>query len=293
MNTAASVRERLEIQRKQAQMIAIAHIGVYLAAVVLIVLHLYVPAAIITGINFLIYLFLVRGQIRHYSLAVSKANVLCGLCSPLESAQFTDRVGMSMKRFQSLAVLPMVEREGSLLVRAAFSGQGYGLDLEGCEFTLHYAAPGARDKNQYRFLSGTLLTAEPRTGAWPGDWLLLRRGLLDEAAQSTFLEERGYTPFSCPDGKLNDRFQLYAGDGVQEVPQWLARRLSRAAEQSDRLGAVRLTGKQAAVYLENRFYTSRTKVRDLPNEKWLTHCPLPERDGMWELFRSLGAGEGA
>ena len=276
MNTAASVRERLEIQRKQAQMIAIAHIGVYLAAVVLIVLHLYVPAAIITGINFLIYLFL-----------------LCGLCSPLESAQFTDRVGMSMKRFQSLAVLPMVEREGSLLVRAAFSGQGYGLDLEGCEFTLHYAAPGARDKNQYRFLSGTLLTAEPRTGAWPGDWLLLRRGLLDEAAQSTFLEERGYTPASCPDGKLNDRFQLYAGDGVQEVPQWLARRLSRAAEQSDRLGAVRLTGKQAAVYLENRFYTSRTKVRDLPNEKWLTHCPLPERDGMWELFRSLGAGEGA
>ena len=178
-------------------------------------------------------------------------------------------------------------------MRAAFSGQGYGLDLEGCEFTLHYAAPGARDKNQYRFLSGTLLTAEPRTGAWPGDWLLLRRGLLDEAAQSTFLEERGYTPASCPDGKLNDRFQLYAGDGVQEVPQWLARRLSRAAEQSDRLGAVRLTGKQAAVYLENRFYTSRTKVRDLPNEKWLTHCPLPERDGMWELFRSLGAGEGA
>ena len=62
-------------------------------------------------------------------------------------------------------------------------------------------------------------------------------------------------------------------------------------EQTDRLAAVRLAPNQAAVYLENRFYTGRTKIRDLPNEKWLTHCPLPERDAAWDLFRSLDATE--
>ena len=38
MNTVTSVREQLEAQRRRAQGIGIAHAGVYLAAVVLVVL---------------------------------------------------------------------------------------------------------------------------------------------------------------------------------------------------------------------------------------------------------------
>lgn len=290
MNTVTSVREQLEAQRRRAQGIGIAHAGVYLAAVVLVALRLYVPAAVAAGVNLLVFLFFVRGQIKGYSQAVARANVLCGLCAPLEEARFTGRAGLSAEQFRSLALLPIMEGDNSLLVRAAFSGRGFGLELGGCEMTLHYPAPGAKN-TRYRFLSGTLLTAAPRSKTWAGDWLLLRRGLLDEAVQRAFLEERGYTPAVCPESRVSGRFQLYAGDGAREMPRWLARRLSRTLEKAECLGAVRLTADRAAVYLENRFYTGGAKVRDLPDEAWLTHCPLPERDGVWELFESLGAAQ--
>lgn len=290
MNTAALVREQLEAQRKRVQVIATAHAAVYLAAVVLAVLRLYAPCVAVAGVNLLVFVFFVRRQIKGYSQAAARANVLCGLCAPLEEAQFTGRTGLSTQQFRDLAMLPLRNVDDSLLVRAAFSGQGFGLELWGCEMTLHYPVEGAKN-TQYRFLSGTLLTAVPQSKAWEGDWLLLRRGLVDEEAQRAFLEERGYAPAGCPEGKLDERFQLYAGDGAREMPRWLSRRLSRLVEKAERTGAVRLTAKKAAVYLENRFYTGRTKVRDLPDEEWLTHCPLPERDAVWELFQSLGAEE--
>jgi len=251
---------------------------------------LYVPAAVIAGANLLVYLFLVRKQITGYSEAVSRANVLCGLCGPLDAAEYTGRTGMSEEEFKALKLLPFMTGGNSVLIRAAFSGQGFGLKLGGCEFTVHYAIQRAKNA-QYRFLSGTLLTAVPQPGAWEGDWLLLRHGLLEETAQQSFLEEHGFTPANCSEDRLNDRFQLYAGDGAQSVPRWLARRLSRAVENSDRIASIRLTKTQAAVYLENRFYTGRTKISALPDEAWLAHCPLPERDMVWELFRSLNETE--
>lgn len=290
MNTAAQFRQELEDLRKRTQLIGIAHAAVYAAAVVLVVLHMYVPAAVLAGVNLLVFLFFVRGQIEGYSQAAARANVLCGLCAPLEEARFTGRTGLNAEQFKALALLPLMEGDNSLLVRGAFSGLGFGLELGGCEMTLHYKVQGAKSA-EYRFLSGTLLTAAPRSGAWEGDWLLLRRGLLDETVQRAFLEERGYTPASCPEAKLEERYRLYAGDGAREMPRWLARRVSRAMEETDRLGAVRLTADRAAVYLENRFYTGKTRVRDLPDEEWLVHCPLPERDAVWKLFQSLGAAE--
>jgi len=292
MNTAAFARKQLETQKKQTQFIVIAHVGVYVAAMVLVVFRLYVPAAVIAGADLLVYLFLVRKQITGYSEAVSRANVLCGLCGPLDAAEYTGRTGMSEEKFRDLKLLPFMTGENSVLIRAAFSGQGFGLELGGCEFTLHYAIQGTKNV-QYRFLSGTLLTAAPQSGAWEGDWLLLRHGLLEETAQLGFLEGHGFTPADCSEDRLNDRFQLYAGDGAQSMsmPRWLARRLSRAVENSERIAAIRLTKTRAAVYLENRFYTGRTKISALPDEAWLTHCPLPERDGVWGLFRSLSEAE--
>lgn len=293
MNTVTLVREQLEARRKRVQAIGLAHAGVYLAAAVLVVLHLYLPAAVTAGVNLLVFLTIVRGQVKGYSQAVTRANVLCGLCAPLKEPQFTDRVGIDREHLQALSLLPMMEGDNSLLTRAGFSGHGYDLELGGCEFTLHYSARGAAGRTRYRFLSGTLLTAASQNGGFTGDWLLLRRGLLEEAVQAAFLEERGYTPANCPESRVSDRFQIYAGDGAREMPRWLARRLSRLVEQTDRLSAARFTPGQAAVYLENRFYTGRTKVRDLPGEEWLTHCPLPERDGVWELFRAWKEAEEA
>lgn len=293
MRTAEQARQELEELRKRTHIIGGVHAVIYALAVALAAVGQYVPGAVLAGANLLVYVLFLRRRIGAYSEGAARENILCGLCAPLEEARYTGRTGPGAQQLRALGLLPMREGDNSLLTRAAFSGQGFGLELTGCEMTLHYAAPGAGGKVQYRFLSGTLLTAAPRSGTWTGDWLLLRRGLLDEAAQAAFLEEQGYTPAACSQEKLSGRFQIYAGDGAGELPRWLARRVERLAEQSKCLGAVRLTEKQAAIYLENRFYTGRTKVRDLPNEKWLLHCPLPERDGVWELFRSLSAGESA
>lgn len=290
MRTAQQARQELEELRKRTQVICAVHAVLYALALALAAVGQVVPGAVIAGVNLLAYLLFLRKKTGGYSEAAARENILCGLCAPLEGASYTGRAGMTAGELKELKLLPFEDGGRSLLVRAAFSGNGFGLELGGCEFTLHYAAQGVKNK-EYRFLSGTLLTAAPRSGAWEGDWLLLRRGLLDGEVQRTFLEENGFTPANCPEGWLNDRFQLYAGDGAQEMPRWLARRVSRAAEGAERISAVRLTPRKAAVCLENRFYTGRTKVRDLPGEEWLTHCPLPERDGVWELFRSLSTAE--
>lgn len=291
MRTAEQARKELEELRKRTQIICAVHAVIYALAIALASVGQYAAGAALTGANLLAYVLFLRRKIGAYSESAARENILFGLCAPLEEARYTGRVGPGAEEFQSLALLPIKEGKDALLVRAAFSGQGYGLELEGCEFTLHYAAPGVKDKTRYQFLSGTLLTAQPQNSAWAGNWLLLRRGLLDETVQRVFLEKQGYGPAGCLDGRLDDRFLLYSGDGVQDMPRWLARRLIRLMEQTDRLAAVRLTRNQAAVYLENRFYTGRTKIRDLPSEKWLTHSPLPERDAVWDLFRSLDAAE--
>lgn len=291
MRTAEQARKELEELRKRTQIICAVHAVIYALAITLAAVGQYAAGAALTGANLLAYVLFLRRRIGAYSESAARENILFGLCAPLEEARYTGRVGPGAEEFQSLALLPIKEGKDALLVRAAFSGQSYGLELGGCEFTLHYTAPGAKDKTRYQFLSGTLLTARPQNSAWAGNWLLLRCGLLDEAVQQIFLEQQGYAPAACSQEKLSDRFQIYAGDGAGELPRWLARRVERLAEQSERLGAVRLTEKRAAVYLENRFYTGRTKIRDLPNEKWLTHCPLPERDAVWDLFRNLNAAE--
>ena len=50
-------------------------------------------------------------------------------------------------------------------------------------------------------------------------------------------------------------------------------------------GAVRLGGDCCAVFLVNRFYTRRVKVRELPEAQELCVNPLPERDAVLALMR--------
>lgn len=193
MRTAEQARQELEELRKRTQMICAVHAVIYALAIALAAVGQYAAGAALAGAN----LLFLRRRIGSYSESAARENILCGLCAPLEEAQYIGRVGPSAEEFQSLALLPIKEGKDALLARAAFSGQGCGLELEGCEFTLHYAAPGAKDKTQHQFLSGTLLTARPQNSAWAGNWLLLRRGLLNEAAQQVFLEKRGYDLAGC------------------------------------------------------------------------------------------------
>lgn len=48
---------------------------------------------------------------------------------------------------------------------------------------------------------------------------------------------------------------------------------------------------RAAEQVRQELEELRKRIQNLPNEKRLAHCPLPERDAAWDLFRSLDAAE--
>jgi hypothetical protein len=117
---------------------------------------------------------------------------------------------------------------------------------------------------------------------------LRRGGLLHPATQQAFLTAQGWKEVSWPneDQELALHYALYTREEGVQAPQTLVSRLEKLYKKAPTLGAVRLSEEKAAVYLTGRFYTFPAKVRDLPTPDMLTRCPLPERDGAWEFFRS-------
>ncbi len=82
-----------------------------------------------------------------------------------------------------------------------------------------------------------------------------------------------------------EAFRLYSTRVPEEVPETLYRHLELLARTAPCLGAVRLTGETSAVFLVNRFYTRRVKVRELPDVNALCENPLPERDAALAFLR--------
>lgn len=288
MEGLTQVREALAKRRRRVQICYVLHTLLYAVALLLGVTRHYVPAVAVGGGNMVLYFLFLRGQLRGYSDAVSQARILYGLCAPLKEARYTGRAGLDVARFQALGLLPIRGHEKSLLVREGFVGKGFGLELEGWEVSFHYPVHAA-GRISYKFLSGSILMA--RGAAAPdreGDRLLIRHGMVDSSAQDKFARESGWTRCGCPIENLGKNFDIYSKTG-EELPRQWAERLNRCFQQAGSLGAVRIAPEYVAVYLGNRFYTGRTKVRDLPDLDLLKHSPLPERDAVWELFRFWAA----
>lgn len=272
-------------QRKQVWICCFIHICLYIIALGLGFWHQLMLAAVIAGANTILYLLLVRGQIADYKTAVSRANILYGLCGPLEEARYTGRRGLDRQEFENLGLFPLFDGPNSLLVREGFSGTGFGLNLKGCEVSFHYPVY-SQSRTEYRFLSGSILTAERSAApSEDGDWLIVRKDLLDAAALDSFAGEKGLGRSACPIESISSKFDFYSPAGGP-VPHELAERFETCLKQADSLGAVRVKPRQAAVYLANRFYTRRIRLRDLPpSPQQLSRNTLPERDGVWKFFR--------
>ena len=284
MKDVKEIREDLAKRQKRVQVCYVAYTLIYVAALALGVRELLVPAVVIGGANMVGYFLFLRGQVKGYSHAVARANILCGLCRPLTEAEYTDREGLDWAAFQDLALLPIRDHPSSLLVREGFAGKGFGLSLKGWEVSFHYPVYG-KGRTDYRFLSGSILTAEgPARPDGDGDWLLIRKGMVDAAAQDVFVEKSGFRACKCPVEALSKSFDVYSRTGAP-MPRGWADQFSRLFKQAGSLGAVRASPRAAAVYLGNRFYTGRTKVRELPGADKLERNPLPERDKVWEFFR--------
>lgn len=284
MRDLKETQKALARRRRQVQIYYVVHTLFYVAALVLGLQEHYVLAVAVGGTNMVLYFIFLRRQVRNYSDAVSQARILHGLCGLLKEARYTGRKGLDLARFQTFELLPIRNHAGSLLVREGFEGTGFGLSLSGWEVSFHYPV-SAGGRTDYKFLNGSILAAEGAAAPdLDGDWMLLRRGMVDQAAQAAFTAASGLAHCACPVEKLTEHFDIYSKTG-EELPRRWAERLSKCFQQAGSLGAVRIAPSHAAVYLGNRFYTGRVKVRELQDAERLRCSPLPERDAVWELFR--------
>ena len=282
MYTPEQFHDKLAAQRRRVQILFVAHTAVYAIALLLMVFQ-HMTAGMVLGVaNLLLHFLLIRGQLKGYSQSATDANLLLGVCQPLTEPRCTGGAGMTDEAFDALALLPIRRGKGrSLMAHNGFAGRLNDMEVQGFEATLHYPVE-KNGKTEFQFLNGTLLTAgwqQPVSGSC----LLLHKHLLEPGAEQAFLEQHRLRTVT-PDTPALKEYLLCA-EHPEQVPQAVCRHLALLAQAAPGLGAVRLAPHQAAVFLVNRFYSRRIKVRELPDTAALTTNPLPERDAVFALFR--------
>lgn len=281
MDEVTAAIEALESKRVRARWIVAAHVAVYAAALLLFVFGKWPPALALLLANLLIYFLLARRSVGGYAQAATEANLRFGLCAGLEDMTYQAKGGVTQADLERWAMLPVAGKGDGLLCRHLVTGRKGDMELGCAEITFHYMAPGAKGREEQRFLSGSLLTARERPDPKRGSWLFLRQNLLEAGARETFIEANGYhAAQGAPEG-----FFLYAPQAEAELPGYLTRRVAKLCGGMESLGALRLTRDGAAAYLDMRFYTGSSYPTTHPSASQLRENTLAERDDLWDLFR--------
>lgn len=248
-------------------------IAVCFAVALLLLLRGQIPYGVLLLAVSVVLLLMARQLGRQYARNAA-ANLCFGLARDLEGFAYRASGGMDEAAFRAWSLLPLADGDRRLLCRNTFSGRRDGLDLAGSEVTFHYKADAGGTAG-YRFLSGTLLTAE--TGDRPGGdgWLLLNGDLAEEPELRRFLEEAGWRPAAALNGRR------FFARGEQTPGEDLLARLSGLPES---VTALRLASGGAAAYLDRRFYTGARYPSARPTPERLRENTLPERDPVWDLF---------
>lgn len=276
-------------RQKRLQMVGLGCLMVFGLLLGLFMYGRYEIALPICGVMLVFYFAVLRRGLRDYSDEISKTNILRGLAAPLEDAEYLGSCGMTAREFADCAMLPMRDIDDAILLRQGFQGRTDGGLLRGFEMTFHYHKQSEK-RNDFDFVSGTFLSERfdcPINGA--EDWLLVHRNMIDPKVLSNHLTQRGYKSAKCEIKALREAF-IIASRGEGAFPTELAKRILALREKAPRLGMLRLCGEGCMVFLDRRFYTDKTKVRDLPTEAQLLTNPLPERDAIIALFRDWQQG---
>ena len=283
-----SVQEELQevtARQKRLQLFGMLPISLCILAAVLMFTPWKGLGGGVAGVALLVYFLVVRREKGAYSDAVAAANLRGGLCADLSEARYTGKECLTLRELRELEILPVWEKS-SLLIRQGFEARDRYCRYRGCETTFNYVRQ-ENGKPKYLFLSGSLLLADQgRTTDQRADFLVLRRGLLEGEVQEDFPKEKGYRPLEAPD-KLGEKYLIF-GKG-ESLPDHWANRLSQLCQDRPTVAAVRVSPSACAVFLEGRFYTNTIPASFLPTAEQLGSNPLPERDGVWQLFKYWGA----
>ena len=279
------VLQELAAKRDRLQKISMVYFAMIVVVIVLIFIGPGLPGMVL-GVALLVFYFVwLRRQTREYSDKANSERILNGLCSPLKDPVFLGNTGLTAGELEDMAMLPVQADDHGLLIRQGFEGRKDGGICRGWEVTFHYQI-GAK-RTSYAFLSGTLMTkAFDREISGMPEWVAVRRELVDETILGKFLQEKGYTLIRPDNTEWKDRMILGLRNG-KVIPEKILPRIAGLFAGMERMGAVHCTEKEAAVFLDHRFYTDKLKVRDLPTEEQLRSNPLPERDDVWDFFQFL------
>ena len=252
-------------------------------SIVLILLKIRIPGLILGTVAMIFYFGWVKWQSRTYSNRVTEANILHGLAADLEDAKYLGKKGLTVEELDQAAILPVQVEKGSLLIFQGFEGKMEESRIRGWETTFRYRRGTGR--TDVAFLSGTLLICsnENQNPDMP-DWVVIRKGLVNDQVLQGFLKEKSYTRRSTGNGDFEDRFIL-AGRNENEIPQTVMKELYSLCENLDCIGAVRCEAGKTTVFLDHRFYTDRVKVQQSLTEEHILHNPLSERDNLFHFFR--------
>ena len=280
--TISETRARLRRMEQTVRRLVLVHIVIMAAALALLLAlrRIALPAVLVlAGVAF--HIFAVRRANRRYAEAAAEAGLRYGLCAGLEDFRFQGRGGIDREALRRWALLPFDERGNSVLCFNSFRGNAGEYRYFGGEITVHYGAVAANGKTRYRFLSGTLLTAEADAVSGKGDWLLLREELIDERTLEKFLDAHGYRRGAA----LLEGWDIFTRGEPDVLPDGLAREVLRVSDAAERLAALRFAPEGAAAYLDRRFYTGSGVPTNLSEQALRTNT-LPERDELWSLFRN-------
>lgn len=267
---------------------SMALLAILTASIILILMKIRIPGLVLGTAAMVLYFGWVKWQSRKYSTQVTEANILYGLAADLEDPKYLGKKGLTVEELDQVAILPVQVKKGSLLIFQGFEGKMEGARIRGWETTFRYRRGEGR--TNVAFFSGTLLICDRgnRT-ANKQDWVVIRKGLINDQATQDFLKERSYTCRRTGNNGFDNRFIL-AGRNQEEIPQKVMKELFMLCENHDRIGAIRCKEGELIIFLDYRFYTDRVKVQQPLTEDQIQQNPLPERDAVWNFFRLAQQG---
>ncbi len=290
MKTVTETANELKKSGKKVQILYIVFVEIFVVALIVGLFRKFIPAAVIVIANLIFYYVYIQKERKACSDAIVDATITYGVCAPLTEVRCLGSGSLTAEDFDSFKMLPIHVANKSLLSESGFEGKRGSLLLRGWEASLHYPVPGAKGKDMYRFISGTLLTAQKKDGT-AGDWLILKKDYLNYLAEEEFTMQNGYCQAECSIAELSENYTVYGKEEGAAFPDELAWIVRKAVKQAEKIAAVRFSADSAQVWIGGSFYTLRTRLRFLPDAEWYTNNLLAERDAAWTMFREWGAAK--
>lgn len=285
METVEQALQQLTKKRKGIQVgILVVGAGVVAALIVGMVFHQLVAGIALLVAVLLAHFFLVRRAIKGYNADYVQEVIRYGVCKEMEDLVLSRADGVSREEFQNLELFPLHDAADSFISRNCFRGRKEGLELIAGEVTFHYPIKGDK-RDKYEFLTGTLYMTTTPAQTPKGDWILLRRGLLNQEVEQRTCQKNGFRRLPSDDSQLSQEYRIYTRGGEEALSPQVASQLEKTIKEVGRPSAIRLSPQGAAIFVNHWFYTGNRRPEPSPKVEDLTRDIFPAQKELCRLFR--------